>query len=292
MSSFVPNSFQVPNAFVDEVLSQISDAACKIYLIINRKTRGWTKEMDSISLSQLEKISGKSRPTVIRAKNELIKYGLVLEMPSTSHGNTYKLGDETSIQCFVKFPSKKFLLGDQSNMSDSASKEFLPALVKNFNYASKKFLPILVKNFYTHKTTIKNNSTKNKKINKKSSSVSEKPKAENQNIFDPKNLELPENVNRDLWIQFVDMRIEMKKPLTEKAATLAIKKLTDYGQSANQTLETSIIGGYQGIYPPKQQNPQLNLNAPYQQPTKRFGNYNHQQNANQMRDIQGEDSNV
>ncbi|MEN8282594.1 MarR family transcriptional regulator [Acinetobacter gerneri] len=282
MSHFVPNSFQVPNAFVDDVLSQISDAACKIYLIINRKTRGWTKEMDSISLSQLEAISGKSRPTVIRAKNELIKFGLVLEMPSTSHGNTYKLGDETGNSCALKFPSKNILLGD---FHASASKDFLPVLVKNFNYASKKTLLLLVKNFYTHKTTIKNNSTKNKKINKKSSSVSEKPKTENQNIFDPKSIELPENVNRDLWDQFVDMRIEMKKPLTEKAVSLAVKKLAAYGQSANQTLETSIIGGYQGIYPPKQQN-QPHSNPQQPQPTKRFGSYGHDQ-QNQMRDVGG-----
>ena len=152
MSQFTPNSFQVPNAFVDDVLNQISDAACKIYLVVCRKTRGWNKEMDSISLSQLEAITGKSRPTVIKAKNELINIGLLVEMPSTIYGNTYKLGDETNLGWMMKFPSKNILLGENT---DSTSKKSLPLLVKIFNYASKESLPLLVKILYTQKTLSK-----------------------------------------------------------------------------------------------------------------------------------------
>ena len=163
MSQFTPNSFQVPNAFVDDVLNQISDAACKIYLVVCRKTRGWNKEMDSISLSQLEAITGKSRPTVIKAKNELINIGLLVEMPSTIYGNTYKLGDETNLGWMVKFPSKNILLGENT---DSTSKKSLPLLVKIFNYASKESLPLLVKILYTQKTLSKD-TLQNKKINKK-----------------------------------------------------------------------------------------------------------------------------
>ena len=46
----IPNSFQMPNAFVDEVMVKLNDPAVKIYLVIVRKTRGWHKEFDSISL--------------------------------------------------------------------------------------------------------------------------------------------------------------------------------------------------------------------------------------------------
>ncbi|HFF5130291.1 replication protein, partial [Acinetobacter baumannii] len=173
MSNFVPNSFQVPNAFVDEVLNKISDAACKIYLVICRKTRGWNKEMDSISLTQFEEITGKSRPTVVKCLNELIKVGLVVEQPSTIHGNTFKLGNDTSVGLVLKFPSKNFLLPE---IYGQTSKNSLPLLVKNFNYTSKNFLPLLVKIFNTQSITIKNNSQSNKKINKKRGSVSEKPK--------------------------------------------------------------------------------------------------------------------
>ncbi|MDM1758168.1 replication protein [Acinetobacter sp. 256-1] len=248
MSKFVPNSFQVPNAFVDEVLSKISDAACKLYLVICRKTRGWNKEMDSISLSQFEGITGKTRPTVIKCLRELIKVGLVVELTSTFHGNTYKLGDETNIGMVLNFPSKNILLGENKA---NGGKKSLPLLVKIFNYASKKILPLLVKNFYTQSITIKNNSTKNKKINKKSERVFEKPKVETQTSYDPKLTELPNSIDRDLWNQFVEMRTSIKKPLTENAVKLILKKLESFGVLANQSLENSIIGSYQGVYPPK-----------------------------------------
>ena len=250
MSKFVPNSFQVPNAFVDEVLDKISDASCKLYLVICRKTRGWNKEMDSISLTQFEAITGKSRPTVIKCLKELVSVGLAVECQSTFHGKTYKLGEESSIGLVVSFPSKEFLLDENQAI---ASKKSLPLLVKNFNYASKNILPLLVKNFYTQSITIKNNSTKFKKINKKSERVSEPEKQEVKNSFDAKLVELPVNVNRDLWNSFVDMRNGLKKPLTENAVNLVLKKLNGYGELANQSLETSIIGNYTGIYAPKQQ---------------------------------------
>lgn len=260
MSSFIPNSFQVPNAFVDEVLCQIGDVAAKLYLIICRKTRGWYKEVDSISLSQFQKISGKSRPTITKALAELIQVGLVIECESTVHGNSFKLNDDCAVGWMLKVPSKKSLL------------------VKKFNHASKKSLLVLVKNLYTQKTLSKD-TLQNKKINKKSKSESEKPKAEKPNAFDAKPVELPVNVNRDLWIQFVDMRDSIRKPLTENAVNLLIKKLIGFGDQANQSLEASIIGSYQSVYPPKQQNPVQN-----QQPMqrRRFGN---QADPNQMRTV-------
>lgn len=103
-----------------------------------------------------------------------------------------------------------------------------------------------------------------------------------KNKFDAAQVELPVNVNRDLWIQFVDMRNSIKKPLTENAVKLLINKLIDFGVGANQSLESSIIGSYQSVYPPK------NTQAPVQQPLerRRFGSQ-----ANQpapMRDVQGE----
>ena len=250
MSKFVPNSFQVPNAFVDDVLGKISDASCKLYLVICRKTRGWNKETDSISLSQFEEITGKSRPTVVKCLNELIQAGLVVEQPSTIHGNSFKLGDETSVCFTLKFPSKNILLAKNTT---KPSKNYLPLLVKKFNYASKNILLLLVKIFNTQSITIKNNSQSNKKINKKSSIGSEKPKQPEQNIFDAKSIELPNSIDRNLWNQFVDMRTGNKKPLTENAVKLILKKLESFGSLANQSLENSIIGNYQGVFQPKQQ---------------------------------------
>lgn len=279
MSNFTPNSFQVPNAFVDEVMRDIGDVAAKLYLIICRKTRGWYKEFDSISLSQFQEFSGKSRPTVTKAIAELIQVGLVIEGEVTIHGNSFKLNDECVVGWKMYFPSKEYL------PPETASKKSL--LVKKFNYASKESLPLLVKILYTQKTLSKD-TLQNKKINKKSKSESEQPKAEKPkskpsekpSSFDAKTIELPVNVNRDLWIQFSEMRSAMKKPLTENAVKLILNKLIGFGRSANQSLENAIIGNYQSVYEPKAQS---SVNQNQQQPQRRrFGS---QSNQNQMRTV-------
>lgn len=155
----------------------------------------------------------------------------------------------------LKFPSKNFLLPE---IYGQTSKNSLPLLVKNFNYTSKNFLPLLVKIFNTQSITIKNNSQSNKKINKKRGSVSEKPKTEKPNEFNPRSVELPACVDSELWNNFVDMRISIKKPLSENAVKLILKKLISFGPLANQSLENSIIGNYQGVFEPRQNQIQEN----------------------------------
>ncbi|MDC5618205.1 replication protein [Acinetobacter baumannii] len=133
----IPNSFQMPNAFVDEVMVKLNDPAVKIYLVIVRKTRGWHKEFDSISLSQFERFTGKSRPTVVKSLNELTKAGLIKKVASSRNGEAYALNDDFNDGWLMEFTSKGFLL------------------VKEFNYIGKGFLPLMVKGFNTQNTLSK-----------------------------------------------------------------------------------------------------------------------------------------
>lgn len=95
MSKFIANSFQVPNAFVDEMLEQISGNACKIYLLIVRKTRGWNKESDRISYSQIQKFTGiNSRATISKALDELLSTGLITAQKGNEKTTSeYRLND-------------------------------------------------------------------------------------------------------------------------------------------------------------------------------------------------------
>ncbi len=160
MSKFVPNSFMVANAFVDEAMGKLSDASVKIYLLINRKTRGWAKEYDALSLRQLESLSKKSKPTVIKCLNELEEVGLIKKHHQSKYGNVYSLLDSYDLGEWIKFPTKKVMV--------KAFIRFKKELVKNFyhfgygekiaqkpvefylNIGGKKSL--LVKNFYHLKT--------------------------------------------------------------------------------------------------------------------------------------------
>lgn len=95
MSKFIPNSFQVPNAFVDAALCQLSPNAVKVYLVVVRKTRGWQKESDKISYSQLKTMSGiGSYTTIEKAVSELETLGLVTVERGTKHqSNTFSIND-------------------------------------------------------------------------------------------------------------------------------------------------------------------------------------------------------
>lgn len=108
MSNFIPNSFQLPNAFVDEMLDKVSGNACKVYLLIVRKTRGWNKEKDRISYSQIQKISGiKSHETIKNALDELVKIGLILvKQGNEKLSNQYSLNDSFGTTEIVEQKSK------------------------------------------------------------------------------------------------------------------------------------------------------------------------------------------
>lgn len=95
MSNWIPNSFQLPNIFVDEGVKNLSPTACVLYVVIVRKTRGWQKNKDAISLTQFEQITGMSRKTVIRGLDELVSCNFVKEYTSKIRGSTksYSLDD-------------------------------------------------------------------------------------------------------------------------------------------------------------------------------------------------------
>lgn len=92
MNEFIPNSFQIANSVIDEYLSQMSGNALKCYILIVRKTRGWQKTHDSLSISQIQKATGiKSEETVEKAINELVELGLIGKQSRVGLPNVYFL---------------------------------------------------------------------------------------------------------------------------------------------------------------------------------------------------------
>ena len=67
--------------------------------------------------------------------------------------------------------------------------------------------------------------------------------------------DLPIFINKNLFNGFVEMRKKIKKPLTEHAKELLIKKLTEFENKqagfANKALENSIESSWQGVFEPK-----------------------------------------
>ncbi len=106
----------------------------------------------------------------------------------------------------------------------------------------------------------------NKKYNKKTTDGTRNDThTMNENNDNNENkIEMPSFIKSELWNDFVKMRKESKKPLTESMAKGCIKNLIKFEDkkqgNANLSLENSIAGGYQGLFEPKPSN-HLNNNS-------------------------------
>jgi len=83
-----PNFTKLPNVLIDEWLPFLSEVETKVLLVIMRKTFGWHKTRDRISLSQLEEMTGALRQAVLRATKSLAEKGIITK---TVEG---KMGDQ------------------------------------------------------------------------------------------------------------------------------------------------------------------------------------------------------
>lgn len=77
-SLYVPNSFQVPNAYVDRLFRYLSGSEITVLLVLLRKTYGWQKISDRVSLSQFTELGGVCRAAASKAVDRLVSCGLVV----------------------------------------------------------------------------------------------------------------------------------------------------------------------------------------------------------------------
>jgi hypothetical protein len=113
---YKPYTTPVPDNFFDDVLPDLSGAEVKVLLYIFRRTFGWKKDSDNISLSQLvsgitrrdgtvlDRGTGLSKPSVSRTLQQLVAKGMLRKVRRQSAENgdeptTYEpvLADETPV---------------------------------------------------------------------------------------------------------------------------------------------------------------------------------------------------
>lgn len=93
MSLLQPNFFQMPNVIADEIMRHLTPTQLVCLLTIIRKTRGWHKQADAISLSQFQEATGiKSKKTVMRALAVLDAVDLVSTEKAPRTVTVYALG--------------------------------------------------------------------------------------------------------------------------------------------------------------------------------------------------------
>ncbi|MBF7693982.1 replication protein [Acinetobacter pollinis] len=260
--SFIPNSFQLPNAFVDEAMSRLSPTANMLYIVIVRKTRGWQKNEDAISLSQFEKITGLSRKTVIKALNELISYGFVeeYEQKNAKAPKSYSLN--TSVfSTLVESP-----------------------LVENLHPTSGEIPPVTSGKIPHTKTTTKTTNTKTIDIcsepAKKTRSVSEKSK---KFSFEKSLLKL--GANKQFVSEFMEVRKAKRAVDSETAFKRFISEQQKSGKSLDEVLELCIVNSWKSFNASWNQPPVAKQQP--EAPKRRFGNRFTDQQPKPMRDVGG-----
>ena len=142
MSKFIPNAFQIPNSVIDELLAKLTCAELKCYLFVVRKTKGWNKESDSISVSQFMEVTGLSNRSVITACESLVEMGLLERSGGERKLNIY------SVKAF--------------DFSESGEKSSSVKSGENFSESGEKSSSDLVKKVHTqnnNKNTIQNTNT-------------------------------------------------------------------------------------------------------------------------------------
>lgn len=153
-----PRHTRVPNAILDS-MDVLTEPELRVLLAVARKTIGWQKECDLLSLTQLEKLTGLSRPAVNKALHAAIGRGWV---ECTGRG-------KQGVGCYRLTPE---LVNDVNQLTKITSKQGLPKLVNDVNRSS----PQLVNDVNTQKKDLK------EKKEKRERAVNRTPHARQTNL--------------------------------------------------------------------------------------------------------------
>ena len=115
--SLLPNFFQCPNVLVDDLIQHISGAELKCYLVIIRKTTGWHKLEDRISISQFVELTGLSNRSVIDSCAKLANLGLISIVKDDHANKFFTLKNIANLD----LTSEKTSHGEKSSHSEKTS---------------------------------------------------------------------------------------------------------------------------------------------------------------------------
>lgn len=225
---FIPNSFQIANSVIDEYLSQMSGNALKCYILIVRKTRGWQKTHDSLSISQIQKFTGiRKEETVQKAINELIDLGLI--------GKQSRIG----------LPNEYFLISDPKKGVTPPPKNGVPP--ENGVPPKKGVTPPPKMGVGPPPKKGGHINTKNKKqistnvdINTAHEKTAKKPTKHEADL----SLLAEHGITGQIAEDFLTIRKAKRQPLTETAMRLIASEAQKVGMTAFQAVMFSIGNGW------------------------------------------------
>ena len=200
--------FIFPNSIIDELLPELSHSELKCYLCVLRKTKGWNKEEDVISVSQFMKVTGLSNKAVIAACESLVEREILERKSGDRNTGIY------SIKTYKTATSEK------------------SSLVKNFPATSEKSSPVTSEKSSHTINNIKNNIQNTNKKNTKKSDL---------------DLLADFGITGQLADDFIVLRNAKKAPITETALKGYQSEADKAGISICEAVAIAIKRNWQGF---------------------------------------------
>jgi DNA-binding MarR family transcriptional regulator len=152
MRVLIPNSTQVPDILLDHWMAELSGSEFKVLLYIARRTYGFGKEWDTISLKQisngikkrdgtiLDHGTGVSRASVVRALNVLEAKGIIIKQLNQRDDSREYEENTYSINLAWEMPKKKSGGGSQGGESGegNTTKRISQGVVSKRDYLVSK----------------------------------------------------------------------------------------------------------------------------------------------------------
>lgn len=206
-SKFIPNAFQIPNSVVDELMAEMSGVELKCYLFVIRKTKGWNKDCDAISLSQFIKFTGAGKTAVVDALKNLVELGLLVKKTGVRNTSVY------AINSFGNQTSSESELVQKTNSTSSESE--------------------LV-------TSSESEHTKNNNINTTTKNKNNNTRTAKTNV---KELLAEYGVTGQLADEFIDYRKFRKAPITKRVMALIANNARMAGIETSFAIEIILAKG-------------------------------------------------
>ena len=200
--------FIFPNSIIDELLPELSHSELKCYLCVLRKTKGWNKEEDAISVSQFMKVTGLSNKAVISACESLVEREILERKSGDRNTGIY------SIKTYKTATSEK------------------SSLVKIFPATSEKSSPVTSEKSSHTINNIKNNIQNTNKKNTKKSDL---------------DLLADFGITGQLADDFIVLRKAKKAPITETALKGYQSEADKAGISICEAVAIAIKRNWQGF---------------------------------------------
>ena len=244
---------RIANELMDALATiRIPGESMQILWTILRKTYGFGKKEDRISLAQFHESTDIPKPRIVRALSKLVEMQIVNKNGS---GHFPNYGINKRYEEWEATPKKPHphtgKVAENSNLNCRKQQSFLPKKAINIAENSNNPEEDSGKKLLKTATEIAENSNaiaENSNLNcrkqhpqKKKETITKETTKERLPIC-------------EAWKSYIAMRIKIKKPMTAKAMELAVMKIAALQSSGNDPVEVlnqSTFNSWQGLFPIK-----------------------------------------